>query len=120
MSLHTKIVVFCGSNAPKDIARVEAALDVYADETNERACGFHRVPEDDIGFWNAGSGTTFIGTANYLDEDTFTTAVRTAAEVPGWGHYAPLTIILRNDMVHDRQCVYVLDHTGEWTRVPGA
>lgn len=116
MSYTTKIVVFCGTSDSEGIERVEKALHDFADDNNGRACAFERMAHTGFSFASDGHGTTFVGAANYLDEDAFTEALRKAADT-GWGHFDPLTIILRGDEEHLRQRVRLLDDSGEWTRV---
>lgn len=116
MSYNTKVVVFCGTSDREGVDRVEKALHAFADGTNGRACAFERIVEDWIHYGTSGHGTTFIGCGNYLVEEPLLDALRTAADTR-WGHFDPLTVILRGDDEDLRQRVRLLDDEGNWTRV---
>lgn len=118
MSYLTKIVVFCSSADPKPADRIEAALQASTDaEDSGLRGGFFRVDDNAHPYVSSGTGATFVGTVNYLDETTLKDLLGEASQsTDGWNWYAPLTVILRGQDADNLPTILTLDDTGKWDR----
>lgn len=117
MSYLTKIVVFCSSADREPADRIEAALTAACDEDGGLRGGFIRVDESVYPYVSSGTGETFVGTVNYLDETALKDLLGAASQsTDGWNWYAPLTVILRGQDADNLPTILTLDDTGEWDR----
>lgn len=118
MSYLTKIVIFCSSADPAPAERIETALLAStAKEDSGLSGGFFRVDDNTHPYVSSGSGTTFVGTINYLDETLLKNLLADASHsTDGWNWYAPLTVILRNQDADNLPTIFTLDDDGNWNR----
>lgn len=118
MSYLTKIVIFCSSSDPKPAERIEAALLASTAEGDTGLSGgFFRVDDNAHPYVSSGTGDTFVGTVNYLDEALLQSLLSEASQsTDGWNWYAPLTVILRNQDADNLPTILTLDEDGKWDR----